>query len=65
MFMLGVEMLHTTRLVRVDTWRKYVELDNFQQTLELLMNRKQGSDHAHRPLRQLGNPGLRAGDAGI
>jgi KDO2-lipid IV(A) lauroyltransferase len=42
MFMLGVEMLHTTRLVRVDTWRKYVEISNFHQTLELLMNRKQG-----------------------
>jgi KDO2-lipid IV(A) lauroyltransferase len=42
MFMLGVEMLHTTRLVRVDTWRKYIEIGNFQQTLELLMNRKQG-----------------------
>jgi len=42
MFMLGVEMLHTTRLVRVDTWRKYVEVGDLHQTLELLMNRKQG-----------------------
>jgi KDO2-lipid IV(A) lauroyltransferase len=42
MFMLGAEVLHTTRLVRIDTWRKYVELDNFSQTLKLLMTRKQG-----------------------
>jgi KDO2-lipid IV(A) lauroyltransferase len=42
MFMLGVEMLHTTRLIRVETWRKYVEIENFHETLELLMDRKQG-----------------------
>jgi KDO2-lipid IV(A) lauroyltransferase len=42
MFMLGVEMFHTTRLVRVDTWRRYVEIGDLNQTLELLMNRKQG-----------------------
>ncbi len=43
MFMLGVEVLHTTRLVRIDTWRKYVELDNFRKPLELLMTRNQGA----------------------
>jgi Kdo2-lipid IVA lauroyltransferase/acyltransferase len=43
MFMLGVEVLHTTRLVRIDTWRKYVELDNFKAPLELLMTRNQGA----------------------
>jgi KDO2-lipid IV(A) lauroyltransferase len=42
MCMLAVEMMHTTRLVRVDTWRKYVELGNFHQTLELLMANKKG-----------------------
>jgi KDO2-lipid IV(A) lauroyltransferase len=42
MFMLGVEMLFTTRLVRVETWREYVEIDNIQQTLSLLMNPNQG-----------------------
>ncbi|MGA2442838.1 MAG: lysophospholipid acyltransferase family protein [Tepidisphaeraceae bacterium] len=42
MCMLAVEMMHTTRLVRVDTWRKYVELDNFHKTLELLMANKRG-----------------------
>jgi len=42
MFMLAVEVLHTTRLVRVDTWRKYVDIDNFQETLGLLMNNEKG-----------------------
>jgi KDO2-lipid IV(A) lauroyltransferase len=42
MFMLGVEMLFTTRLVRVETWREYVEIENIQQTLSLLMNPNQG-----------------------
>jgi KDO2-lipid IV(A) lauroyltransferase len=42
MFMLGVEVLFTTRLVRIETWRQYVEIDNFQQTLSLLMNPGQG-----------------------
>jgi KDO2-lipid IV(A) lauroyltransferase len=42
MIMLGVEVLHTTRLIRIDTWRNYVELENFQETLQLLMNRNQG-----------------------
>jgi len=43
MFMLGVDVLHTTRLVRIDTWRKYIELDNFKKPLELLMTRNQGA----------------------
>jgi KDO2-lipid IV(A) lauroyltransferase len=42
MFMLGVEMLHTTRLVRIDTWRKYVELADFHPTFQLLMAQNQG-----------------------
>jgi KDO2-lipid IV(A) lauroyltransferase len=42
MFMLGVEVLHTTRLVRIDTWRKYVELTDFRSTFELLMAQNQG-----------------------
>jgi len=42
MFMLGVEVFFTTRLVRLETWRKYVRIDNFQQTLELLMDRSRG-----------------------
>lgn len=42
MFMLGVEVLHTTRLVRLDTWRKYVELTSFRETFSLLMAEHQG-----------------------
>ncbi|HEX4054944.1 MAG TPA: lysophospholipid acyltransferase family protein [Tepidisphaeraceae bacterium] len=42
MFMLGVEVFYTTRLIRIDTWRKYIELDNFRKPLELLMTRNQG-----------------------
>jgi len=42
MFMLGVEMLFTTRLIRIDTWRKYVQIDNFRQTLQLLMDSRRG-----------------------
>jgi KDO2-lipid IV(A) lauroyltransferase len=41
-FMLFVEMLFTTRLVRINTWRQYVEIENIQQTLALLMDRKRG-----------------------
>jgi KDO2-lipid IV(A) lauroyltransferase len=42
MFMIGMEVLFTTRLIRVDTWRRYVQLDNFHETLELLMTSKKG-----------------------
>jgi KDO2-lipid IV(A) lauroyltransferase len=42
LFEFFVEMLFTTRLVRLETWRKYVELDNFQKTLELLLDAKRG-----------------------
>src|SRR4051794_9466782 len=28
--MLGVEVLFTTRLIRLDTWSRYVELSNFR-----------------------------------
>ncbi len=40
--MLGVEVLFTTRLVRIDTWRKYVDLDSFRETLALLLSRERG-----------------------
>ena len=30
LFMLFVEVLFTTRLIRIDTWAKYVELENFR-----------------------------------
>ncbi len=40
--MLGVEVLFTTRLVRLETWTRYVELQNFSDTLALLMRKDQG-----------------------
>jgi Kdo2-lipid IVA lauroyltransferase/acyltransferase len=40
--MLGVEVLFTTRLIRMDTWRSHVELDNFQPVLDLLIRQKTG-----------------------
>ena len=40
--MLAVEVLFTTRLIRVDTWRSHVELDNFQPVLDLLVRQKTG-----------------------
>ncbi len=42
MFMLGVDVLFTTRLVRVTTFKKYVEMDNFAPVLRLLLTRDQG-----------------------
>lgn len=40
--MLGVEVLFTTRLIRVDTWRKYVELTNFREILGLMVRGERG-----------------------
>lgn len=40
--MLGVEVLFTTRLVRIDTWTKYVHLQNFRKTLKLLLDKNRG-----------------------
>src|ERR1700712_3852380 len=37
--MLGIEVLFTARLVRLETWTKYVELENFRDTLALLMRK--------------------------
>lgn len=42
LLMLGVEVLFTTRLIRLETWNRYVRLDNFQEVLGLLMKRNQG-----------------------
>lgn len=42
LFMLFVEVLFTTRLVRIDTFAKYVELGDFGDTLRLLMTKNQG-----------------------
>lgn len=35
--MLGVEVLFTTRMIRLDSWRRYVELHNLSEALELLL----------------------------
>jgi KDO2-lipid IV(A) lauroyltransferase len=40
--MLAVEVLFTTRLIRIDTWAKYVELDNFREVVGLLLRKDQG-----------------------
>ena len=37
LFMLFVEMLFTTRLIHLDTWSKYVELENFRESSRLLV----------------------------
>ena len=42
MVMLFVEVLFTTRLIRLDTWRRYVELENFDDVLKLLVRRDRG-----------------------
>ena len=42
LFMLFVEILFTTRLVRIDTWADYVHLENFRDVLALLMERDRG-----------------------
>jgi len=39
---LGVEVLFTTRLVRIDTWSRYVDLAGIEQTLALLLRKNQG-----------------------
>lgn len=42
LLMLFVEVLFTTRLIRIDTWARYVELENFTQVIELLMRPGRG-----------------------
>ena len=41
-FMLGVEVLFTTRLVRVDTYSRIVHLHDFHETLGLLLSKHKG-----------------------
>lgn len=40
--MLAVEMLFTTRLIRLDTWARYCELENFNEVLSLMLKPGQG-----------------------
>jgi KDO2-lipid IV(A) lauroyltransferase len=42
MCMLGVEVMFTTRLIRIDTFSRHVRLVNFRPVLELLLKREQG-----------------------
>jgi KDO2-lipid IV(A) lauroyltransferase len=40
--MLAVDVIFTTRLVHLDTWRRYVRLSNFHDVLKLLLTKNQG-----------------------
>ncbi len=40
LFMFFVEVLFTTRLIHIDTWRRYVVLENFREVLDLLLRRQ-------------------------
>ncbi len=42
LFMFFVELLFTTRLIRIDTWARYVRLDGFHEILEMLLRRRRG-----------------------
>ena len=42
MVMLAVEVLFTTRLIRLDTWAEYCRLENFTQVLSMLLTRGKG-----------------------
>ena len=37
--MLGIDVLFTTRLIRLDTWTRYVEMSDFREVLSTLMER--------------------------
>src|SRR3954466_550581 len=42
LFMFFVEMFFTTRLIRIDSWPRYIVLENFQKPLELMLDRDGG-----------------------
>jgi KDO2-lipid IV(A) lauroyltransferase len=42
LIMLGCEVLFTTRLIRIDSFAKYVKLGNFESVLQMLLKRDQG-----------------------
>ena len=42
LFMFFVEMLFTTRLIKIDTWARYVRLENFESTLAMMVRRPGG-----------------------
>ena len=42
MCMLGIEVLFTTRLIRIDNWADHIALGNFSPVLQLLLRKQQG-----------------------
>ena len=40
--LLAAETMFTTRLIRLDTWRRHIELANFTEALELLVRKERG-----------------------
>jgi KDO2-lipid IV(A) lauroyltransferase len=42
LIMFFVELLFTTRLIRIDNWTKYFELENFDRVIRLLMDNNRG-----------------------
>jgi KDO2-lipid IV(A) lauroyltransferase len=40
--MLFIEIMFTTRLIRLETWAEHVELSNFNEVLKLLLKRERG-----------------------
>ncbi len=42
LIMLGVEVLFTTRLIHLNTWAKYIELENFREVVRLLLDKNRG-----------------------
>lgn len=42
LFMLFVEVLFTTRLIRIDTYADYVEMENFEPVVDLLLKQERG-----------------------
>jgi KDO2-lipid IV(A) lauroyltransferase len=42
LFMFFVEMFFTTRLIRIDTWARYIVLENFAEPLQLMVRREGG-----------------------
>lgn len=42
LFMLGVEVLFTTRLIHITTFTRYIEMGNFAPVLRLLLKKNQG-----------------------
>lgn len=42
LFMFFVEMLYTTRLIKIDSWARYITLENLEEPLNLMLNREGG-----------------------